>query len=131
MNIKINKRDIERLWGDGGPYSQVQVVKEFRVLDDGISRVKYNVYANINPATYEILKKGKSIIKDKDILKILNESEYKNEEEGYIWSVCHGLDKPEEADYVAEQAVHAVIEAHKLVINILEATIGLKRNREI
>ena len=57
--MALDKKTSEELWGEEGPYSQVQVLKEIRILDDKVTREFYYVYANINPATHKILKKNK------------------------------------------------------------------------
>lgn len=66
--LKLNKKQIEEIWGEGGPYSQVQMVVETRILDDSVSRVFVNVDAQINPLTYKIIKQNLDYFKDDEIV---------------------------------------------------------------
>ena len=42
------------MWGEDGPYSQVRLCEEARILDDCVSRVFLVVEAEINPFTFEL-----------------------------------------------------------------------------
>lgn len=117
MNGKSNDADTDRLWGNGGPYSQIQVNREIRILDDNLSREKYFIYANINPATIEILQKSKAMIRNDSILKVLEESEYSDEKNGYIWEISEGdAYDLEKVNYLAKTATDTITEMHKLVM---------------
>lgn len=50
---KLTKTDYKKMWGDDGPYSQVRLCEETRILDDSVSRVFLVVEAEINPFTFE------------------------------------------------------------------------------
>lgn len=110
------------LWGEGIPYSQAYITKEIRIFADDVSRTFFYVHADINPATYEVLKANRKKIKNRDILTFLDEAE-PGRDDGYSWTVlCSQTSSWEEAEEFAEKISRTVIEMHKLVIKIL----GLK-----
>lgn len=122
MKWIFGNKNMDKLWGDGGPYSQVQIDREIRILDDSVSREKYYIYANINPATIEVLKKSKDAIRNERILKVLDEAEYANKKEGYIWHVSGGeVEDLKELDYLAKMATDTIIEMHKLVMQFCKS----------
>lgn len=53
---KLTPQDFADMWGEDGPYSQVRLSVETRILDDSVSRVFLVVEAEINPFTYRIIK---------------------------------------------------------------------------
>ena len=55
--MKLTPKQIDGLWGETGPYSQANLIIQTRILDDRISRVFLVVEADINPLTYELIKK--------------------------------------------------------------------------
>jgi sulfur relay (sulfurtransferase) DsrC/TusE family protein len=122
----LDKKTSEELWGEEGPYSQVQITKEIRILDEKISREFYYVYANINPATYKILKKNKKKIKEDFIHEFLRDAEFKSEKEGYIWYLyTQQTNNPKEANIIAKKLTGMVIRMHRMVMKYLR--IGVDR----
>ncbi len=114
---------MDGLWGDGGPYSQVQVIREVRILDDHVSRTFFYVKANVNPTTYDILKAMEAQIEDGEVRSFLNEATFVSHEEGYEWTV-YGQKalSPRGANRAADQATQAIIRMHQLVMKALELT---------
>ncbi|MDR2415938.1 MAG: hypothetical protein LBD75_05020 [Candidatus Peribacteria bacterium] len=59
--MKISGKQKKRLWGYSneklpyGPYSEVQIITETRIIDDHVSRTMMFVEAHINPLTFEIV----------------------------------------------------------------------------
>jgi hypothetical protein len=49
--MELSQKQREELWGDGGPYSEIRMCVETRILDDSVSRIFVVVEANINPTT--------------------------------------------------------------------------------
>ncbi len=64
MIMHITKKQREELWGEGGPYSQANLIIEARILDDHVSRMFLVVEADINPFTYRMIKKHRVTFKD-------------------------------------------------------------------
>src|SRR5574341_1715327 len=85
--MAITQGQIDGLWGDGGPYSQVHVIREIRILDDEVSRIFHYVKGNVNPTTYAVLKTMENDIEDEDIRAFLQEATFVSDEEGYEWHV--------------------------------------------
>jgi len=56
--MDLTDKQNEELWGDGSPYSQVNLIFENRILDDRESRKFYYIKIDINPLTFEIIKKS-------------------------------------------------------------------------
>ena len=57
------------LWGETGPYSQANLRKEARILDDQVSRVFLVVEADINPTTFEIIASNEELILETEVKK--------------------------------------------------------------
>ena len=112
---------MDGLWGDEGPYSQVQVVREVRILDDRVSRTFFYVKANVNPTTYDTLKAMEARIEDGEIRGFLSEATFVSDEDGYEWTV-YGQKalSPRGANRAADQATQAIIRMHQLVMKALE-----------
>lgn len=111
----------ELLWGDGGPYSQVQVIREVRVLDDGLGRTFYYVKANVNPTTYATLKAIADQIADEEVQAFLRDATYISNDEGYEWHVYgQSALSSRGANRAAEKATDVVIRMHRLVMDVLQ-----------
>lgn len=118
--MKYNYKLYDELWGDDEPYSQVQVLKETRILGNKVVRTIYYVYANINPTTYHTLKKNKEQIKDSMILKFLRDAEYRSKKEGYEWYLySQETNNSKRANIIANQMIKVVIKMHELVMEFL------------
>jgi len=107
---------LDGLWGDGGPYSQVQVIREVRILDEAVSRTFHYVKANVNPTTHAVLQARAREIEDPEIQDFLRGATFISEEDGYEW-VVYGkqAQTPRGANQAAEEATAAVIRMHRLV----------------
>ncbi len=82
--MKLTKNEQEMLWGDTGPYSEVKIVVNTRILDDEVSRVMIEVEGNINPTTFKVVKKNKSkFIDDPVITELLSTARYEGKSYGY------------------------------------------------
>ncbi len=122
--MKLTKNEQERLWGDGGPYSEVKIILNTRILDDEVSRTMLEVEGNINPTTFKIVKKNKDkFIDDPVIIELLEMARYEGKSYGYHFSA--GAE-----EYIDEfslkrakrkqaHAQKAVIKMHKFVIKYL------------
>jgi hypothetical protein len=109
------------LWGDGGPYSQVHVIRELRILDDHPSRTFYYVKANVNPTTYAVLKRRETEIEDEEIRAFLRNATFVSDEEGYEWTVFgQAALSPRGANRASEKAADAIIRMHRLVMDALD-----------
>ena len=58
--MNLTPKRIDKLWGETGPYSQANLVIQTRILDNKISCVFLVVEADINPLTYELIKKHRT-----------------------------------------------------------------------
>ncbi len=118
--MAITREQMGGLWGDGGPYSQVHVIREIRLLDDGVCRTFYYVKANVNPTTYAVLKGIEAQIEDEDIQAFLNEATFVSDEEGYEW---HVYGQPaftsRGANRASKKVTDAIIRMHRLVMDTL------------
>ncbi|MBI2047810.1 MAG: hypothetical protein HYT27_01605 [Parcubacteria group bacterium] len=86
---KLTTKQKDLLWsGDGkGPYSQVNLIKQIRILDDSVSRIFLVVEADINPTTFEIIKNNRHDNEFKDdvmIQQLLDRAEYRGPQFGYV-----------------------------------------------
>jgi len=85
--LTIKQKDL--LWsGDGkGPYSQVNLKRQVRILDNSISRIFLVVETEINPTTFEIVKNNRNEDEFKNDIKIqqlLDHAEYRGLQFGYV-----------------------------------------------
>jgi hypothetical protein len=111
---------IQGLWGEGGPYSQVKVEREIRILDRNISREMYYVYANINPATINVLLRLRDKISNPGVLKILDEAKYRGHHDGYVfWPTDRLENNLEEANKLGYETAKQIEQMHALVIEWL------------
>lgn len=118
--MAITPEELSGLWGDGGPYSHVQVIREVRILDDHLSRTFYYARANVNPTTYATLKAMEAEIDDEDIGAFLRAASFVSDEEGYEWAVYgQAALSPRGANRAAERAAAAIIRMHRLVMDAL------------
>ncbi len=119
--MPITGDQMSGLWGDGGPYSQVQVLREIRILDDHVSRTFYYVKANVNPTTYATLKKREAEIEDEEIRAFLAEAAFISDEEGYEWTIYgQAALTPRGANRASDRATDAITRMHRLVMDALE-----------
>ena len=127
---RLSEKDRDGLWGEDGPYSQVNLIEQTRILGDGISRVFLVVEAEINPFTFEyVLAHRYEFIGDPSIQQLLDHAEYRGPQEGYL--VCAGeeelIDKRsfDIAFGYREMTVKRILKMHELVIK----DFGMKRNK--
>jgi len=121
--VAVTPAQMEGLWGDGGPYSHVHVIREVRILDDRVSRTFFYVKASVNPTSYATLKAMEARIDDPEILDFLRQATFVSEEEGYEWAV-YGKEAATAAgaNRVAGRVRDAIIRMHHLVMEALEVT---------
>lgn len=115
-------KDFERMWGEDGPYSQVRLCEEVRILDDGISRIFLVVEAEINPFTFEYVRAHRQeFAGDESILRILDHAEYRGDKFGYVVSAGEVEYADEAAKQFARTQADATIESvicmHAFVIS--------------
>jgi hypothetical protein len=118
------KNDLDELWGEDGPYSEVKFIEETRILDDRISRVFMVVEAVINPFTFKLCLKNKKHFKDDEmILQLLEHSDSRGFEYGYVsMAFCEELAGEEtfkKAVVHKQYAETAIIRMHKFVMKEL------------
>ncbi len=132
--MKLSQKQLEELWGEGGPYSQVRIVIEARILDDRVSREFVEVEADINPLTFKIIEQSRKKFKDDiAIQQLLDYADYRGQNFGYVVSAFSReyTDKSvmEEARAAAETAKATVIKMHQFVMELLE--IGASEERYV
>ncbi len=80
---KLSKQQLDKLRWETGPYSEVNIKIEDRLLDNYSSRQFVSVYTNINPLTYEIAKQNiKSF--DERIQQLLITAKYEWKKHWYV-----------------------------------------------
>lgn len=117
---KLTRKDFEQMWGEEGPYSQVRLCEETRILDDAVSRVFLVVEAEINPFTFEFVAKHyKQFLEDEPVLQLLDHAEYRGQF-GYVVSAGETeLDGKESWQFAREQAdmtIETLIRMHEFVM---------------
>lgn len=123
--MRLTKSKIDKLWGEAGPYSEVSLQIQTRILDDSVSRVFLCVRANINPLTFELVKENIDQFSDDPmILDLINHSEYWGIPDGYVSDVLIGefssKETMKEAEIVRDDVERTIIKMHKFVLELLK-----------
>jgi len=119
----LSQKNKESLWGEDGPYSEVKMSVQTRILDDEISIVFLEVETYINPYTFELVKKFRELFRDDQIIQdLLDHSEFRGIEYGYVACAYSEEFKPEKleiANIHLKYAEDTIIKMHKFVLKIL------------
>lgn len=123
--MKLTQGQIYKLWGETGPYSQVNLIIQTRILDNRISRVFLVVEADINPLTYELVKKYRAqFADDPQILPLLDHADYRGQKFGYVVSVFQDEYRNEnvmrEAQRQLKYTNEALIKMHEFVMDVIK-----------
>lgn len=118
---KLTNADIEKIWGGDGPYSQVSLHEQTRILDDSVSRIFLVVEAEINPFTFEYVKKNRGRFEnDETVLQLLDYAENRGKF-GYVVGAGEVEANMDGAREFAERQRNTTIETitrmHKFVID--------------
>lgn len=121
---KLTKNQIEMLWGDDKPYSEVGLIKQNRILGGSVSRVFLIVKVNINPTTFEIAlnnRDNKEFKDEKFIQDLLDHSVFEDPGLGYVIHAFEHEYIDENtmmtAEFVLENAQESLIKMHNFIIN--------------
>ena len=123
--MNLSQEQIEKLWGDGGPYSQVNLVFENRILDESEARRYYYIHVEINPLTFEIVEKNLDDFQnDKEVMGIYETHEEREDGNGYNAypfrvQVVDEEDDKKEAQKALVEIKKAVIRMHKYAMKVL------------
>lgn len=123
--MELTQKEKDKLWGETGPYSQVNLTIQERILDDSVSRIFVEVEADINPLTYEIIKKNRKEFEDDPMIQqLLDHSDYRGQKFGYVTSAFHReyIDENviKEANKAVDYARKTLIKMHKYVMKVLD-----------
>ncbi len=123
--MKLTKQQTQEIWGEDGPYSQVQMIVETRILDDSVSRVFVNVDAQINPLTYKVIKQNMDKFKDDEVMRqLFDHAQFHGKKYGYVVSAfseeLRGPDVFERAEFAVERTKEIVIKMHKFVMELFD-----------
>lgn len=130
MKKKLTQKQVDMLWGETGPYSQANLRKEVRILDDAVSRVFLVVEADVNPTTFEIVKKNRNaeeFREDVAIQQLLDHSDHRGPYFGYVSMAFEEEYIDEQALYHAETVLRftqkTLIKMHKYVMDNYELSL--------
>lgn len=123
--MKLTNKLKEELWGGSGPYSQVNLIIQSRILDDSVSRVFIEVEVEINPLTFKIISQNRKQFRDdQTIIQLLDHAEFRGQEFGYVSHAFSGEYRNESvlrrAEKTLEYSKETVIKMHKFVMDLLE-----------
>lgn len=123
--MKLTKSQREKLWGETGPYSEVHLTRETRILDDRVSRIFISVNVHVNPLTYELIKNNRDQFEDDlRIQQLIDQSEYWGLKDGYVSCAFlkEFIDKEvmKEAEVAVEYSKQTIIKIHKFMLDLLE-----------
>ena len=122
--MHLTKKQQDMLWGETGPYSQVNLTRQVRILDDRISRVFLVVEVDINPTTFELVLENRDEVVFKEdiaIQQLLDTAEYRGPSFGYVSSAFeqeyHSEEVLLEAEIRRKYCEQSIIKMHKFVMN--------------
>lgn len=122
--MKLTDKERDQLWGEDGPYSEVDLVVEERILDDSVSRVFVEVNVHINPLTFRLIKQYRREFKDDEkIQQLLDHADWRGQKFGYV--SCAFRREYTDEKVMAEAKMHlkytreTVIKTHKYVMKII------------
>jgi len=123
--MKLTQKQRDKLWTDNGPYSEVHLIIETRILDDHEARKFVIVELNINPLSFEIIKKNRLQFEDDvTIQEIIAHAEYRGQPFGYVVCafMCEYRDSTVllEAERCVEYSKATLIKIHKYVMDSLK-----------
>lgn len=123
--MQLSSEQIDKLWGETGPYSQVNLIIQTRILDDKVSRIFLVVEAEINPFTFELIKKRREYFKDDmKIMQLLDNAEYRGLPFGYVvctFEIQYTDERAlEEAQKRLECTRETIIRMHRFVMDLLD-----------
>ena len=123
--MKLTSKQIDKLWGETGPYSEIKLITQTRVLDDRVGRIFVQVELYLNPLTYELVKQNRDHFKnEKEVLQIVDQSEYLGGRFGYVSCPFSGEYFDENvmksAKKQVEKSKEVIIKMHKFVLEILK-----------
>jgi len=111
--IKLSKQQSDKIRWETGPYSEVHIDIEDRLLDNYSSRQFVSVYTNINPLTYEIAKQNIESFDDRiQSLLMTAQDEWQSH-----WYVVYNF--KEQVDYENINDVLSVLERAQIAKQIL------------
>lgn len=124
--MSLSDRDREMLWGEDEPYSEAKIIMNTRILGDRVSRVTVEVDGNINPTTFNIIKKNKHLFADNPVItQLLETARY--EGKGWGYHISAGFEEFTNDEKVMERAKEklqymkdAIIRMHEFVMEYLE-----------
>ena len=120
--MPLTNRQIDQLWGENGPYSQVQLIIETRILDEQVTRVFANVETDVNPFTFRYIKKNRDkFADDQKIQQLLDHSDYRGQDFGYVsLAYSEQLDLQGSslagAQFAVERCKETIIKMHRFVM---------------
>ena len=125
MFMILTQKQIDKLWGETGPYSQANLTIQTRILDDRVSRVFLIVEVDINPLTYELVKKYREkFVDDAKIQQLLDCAEYRVQHFGYVTSAFEVEYRNEsimrEAQERLKYVTETLIKMHKFVMDLMK-----------
>ncbi len=126
MKKKLTKKQAEMLWTDGRgwPYSQAKLIKEVRILNESVSRIFLIVEVEINPTTFELIKKNRNYKYFKDdiaIQDLIDYADYRGPEFGYV-SISFSEEYRDEvvimdAELALQCSQNTIIKMHKFIMD--------------
>ncbi|MEW5908017.1 MAG: hypothetical protein AB1643_02460 [Patescibacteria group bacterium] len=123
---KLTKKQKDLLWSGGGkgPYSQANLIKQVRILNDSVSRIFLVVETEINPTTFEIVKGNRyddEFKNDIVIQQLLDKAEYRGPRFGYVVAAFEEEYRNNEvlarAEYALKYTQESIIKMHKYVMD--------------
>ncbi len=121
--MKLTKKDIDRLWGETGPYSEARLSIETRILDERVSRIFLIVEVSISPFTFETVRAHRKEFSDDILIQdFLDHAEYRGLADGYVacaYQAEYETERLDEANERLKECEHVIIRMHKYILMML------------
>lgn len=122
--MKLTAKQRDRWWGDDGPYSQANLTKQVRVLDDKVSRIFLVVEVEVNPLTYELVREHRDkFLNDPMILQLIDNADNRGDDFGYVAAAFEAEYLNEDvmlrAEECLEYATEAITKMHRFIMDMV------------
>jgi hypothetical protein len=119
--MPLTQKQLKQLWGEGGPYSQVNLIRQYRIIDKDPARALFIIEVEINPTTFTMIDKNRGdFAEDHYVLYLLDSAEYIDADQGYVsYPLSKQIMEDKDEQEVEKELGYykqAISEMHKYII---------------
>ena len=107
---------------DGELYSQVDLIRQVRIVAGEVTREFYYVTATINPDTYDLIEANAQTLPQPVVTEFLQNARFVDPDAGYQWAIygreIMGDENPEK---MLRDATNRMLALHKIVLQLVDS----------